>query len=346
MKKYLSFAAALLTLAACNKAQADINAPAVPAEDRAQAARLCVNIAGTPGTKADIQTADEAKVNSLQVFVFNEDQIDVYGSVANAKSITLDATTGDRTVWAVVNAPDLSAVKTMSELKASVSQFTRNTSSNFVMVGSTAATLTAQSDISIAVDRIAARVVLGKVTRAFNAAGLAALPADKFEIVRVYMCDVVADQKYDLTKTAYDAWLSSSLKDGAIATANNLLYNKPAQAPTLAQSASHEYNQSLYVYPNGTVEDTQNARITRLVLECKINGAFYTYPVLLGMGIQNNKSYEIRELVLTRLGNPSNGDDKIDAGENDPIESVNIPFGIEVNDWDVVLVGDEGTITI
>lgn len=345
MKKFISFAAAAIALVACNK-QADVTI--VPAEnpEYGQTAVLNVSIFGKGATKAEAQTEAEAKVNSLQVFVFNEDQIDVYGSIANAKSITLNATTGDRTVWAVVNAPDLSAVKTMSELKASISQFTQNSSDNFVMVGHKAETLSAQSNVSINVDRIAARVVIKKITRKFNAAGLAALPAEKFEFIRAYMCDVVADQKYDLSKTAYDKWMSSSLADGKIATANNLLYDKLASAKTLAQDASYDYNKSLYAYPNGTTEDAAAARITRLILECRINDAFYTFPILLDMGVQNNKSYEIKELVLTRLGNPSNGDDNIDDGENDPIVSVSIPFGIEVNDWDVVLVGDEGIVTI
>ena len=52
------------------------------------------------------------------------------------------------------------------------------------------------------------------------------------------------------------------------------------------------------------------------------------------------------ELVITRLGNPSNGDDVIDPGEDDPIVSEEIPFTVVVNDWEQVLLGTDGTVTI
>lgn len=344
MKKYLLIAASALSLMACNKEQEVVNAPDT---NNAQRAALKVEICGTSSlTKAEAQTADEASVNNLQVFVFNEDQIDVYGTVSDAKTITLDATTGARTIYAVVNAPDLKAVKTMSELKATLSKLTDNSRDNFVMVGSKQETLSAQSNVSIDVNRIAARVVIGKITRKMGTAGLAALAEDKFEFVRAYLADVVAEQKYDRTLSTYSQWMSSALDDSSIKTGNALIYHKPSAAVKIAQNASHTYNQYLYCYPNATTEDAAAARVTRLVIECKIDGAFYTFPVLLDMGVQSNKSYEIRELILTRLGNPSDGDDNIDDGEDEPIVSVEIPFGVEVKDWEVVLVGNEGTVTI
>lgn len=343
MKKIIYIAAALLGAVACNKNEApQVVSPVEPAAR----AILNVSVKGS-GTKADAQTADEAKVNSLQVFVFNNDEVDVYGSDATgAKSITLNATTGARTVYAVVNAPSLASVKTMTGLKASLSNFTDNTGTSFVMVGSKAVTLAADSEVSIDVNRIAARLVINKVTRKFNAPGLAALDASKFEVVRAYVCDVVADQKYDLSKTSYDKWLSSTLKDGKIASDNALLCKSASAPATVAQDASLSFDASLYAYPNATAAESATAKFTRIILECKIDGAFYTYPILLKDGVANNKSYEIRELVLTRLGNPSNGDDVIDDGENDEIQAYDIPFGIEVKDWTVVLLGTEGTVTI
>lgn len=341
MRKYLIIAAAAcMSLAACNK---DVT-PDVRIPEPSSRASLHVSIAGSPATKAT-QTADEAAVNSLQVFVFNGDQIDVYGAVSNATAMTLDATTGERTVWAVVNAPDLKSITSMSELKAAVSQFTDNASDSFVMAGSKSETLSASSDVTVQVDRIAARVIIGKITRKFSADGLASLPADKFQIVRAYMADVAGKQNYGGTMTSYDNWISSSLGDGAILTSNALVYDKLSAAQSIAQDGSYEYSKSLYAYPNATEEDGASARQTRIVLECLIDGSHYTYPVIIP-GILSNKSYEIRELVITRLGNPSDGDDDIEPGEDDPITSVEIPFGISVNDWSVVLLGEDGTVTI
>lgn len=343
MKKYLLIAASALCLMACNKEQQDgFRSP----DQNVQRASLMVEISGNAAHTKAAQTADEAAVNSLQVFVFNEDQIDVYGSVNDAKSITLDATTGARSVWAVVNAPDLKAVKTLTELKAAVSKFTDNSPDSFVMVGHKDETLSPQSSVTVNVDRIASRVVVGKITRKFSVAGLASLPEEKFEFVRAYLADVTGEQKYDGSMNTYSSWISSALGDGSILKTSPMVYDAPAAAQKIAQNASFEYGRSLYCYPNATTEDSASAHVTRLVVECRIDGAFYTYPVLLSMGVQSNKSYEIRELILTRLGNPSNGDDRIDDGEDEPIVSVEIPFGVEVNDWDVVLVGDSGTVTI
>ena len=63
--------------------------------------------------------------------------------------------------------------------------------------------------------------------------------------------------------------------------------------------------------------------------------------------LESNKSYEISNLILTRLGNQSDGDDTIKDGETDKIESFEIPFGITVKGWETVLLGnEEGVVTI
>lgn len=345
MKKILMLAASALCLMACNKDLTDKSDNSfIPAQRATLKVAVCGH--GVP-TKADeVQTADEAAVKTLQVFVFNGDQIDVYGSVANAKSLTLDATTGDRSIWALVNAPDLKTTKTLTALKAAVSKFSDNAADSFVMVGHVDETLTAQSEVSISVDRIAARVVVGKITRKMSASGIAALPADSFEFVRAYLADAVSEQNYAGTLTQYSAWMSSTLGDGEILKSNAMVYHKLDEAQAIAQDGTFDYSHSFYCYPNATTEDAQDARVTRMVIECKIDGAFYAFPILLSMGVQSNKSYEIRELILTRLGNPTDGDDTIEDSETAPIVSVEIPFGVEVNDWDVVLIGNEGTVTI
>ena len=68
------------------------------------------------------------------------------------------------------------------------------------------------------------------------------------------------------------------------------------------------------------------------------------------MKIQNkterNKSYEISELIIKHLGNTSDGDDDIEGDENKPIQTSSVSVGVNVLDWDQVLVGDNGTITL
>jgi len=347
MRKNLLFitaAAGLMALAACNREEAPASAPeALPSLEKAS---LTVRLEGSSLTKAGSQSAEEAKVNSLQVFVFNADNIDVYGKVSDASTLTLDATVGERTVWALVNAPDLGSVTSMAALKAAVSSFSDNAADSFVMSGSQAVTLTASSSVTVPVSRIASRVVIGKITRKLGAAGLAALPEGDFTVVRAYLQDVPGEQRYDRSLTAFSSWMASSLGDGKIASSSPLLCQAPSGTATIAQSGSYEWGAALYCYPNPATEDSAAAKVTRLILECSVGGDLYTYPILLDGGVASNRSYEIKELVITRLGNPSDGDDDIDSGEDQPVTSVDIPFGVSVSDWEVVLLGDNGTVSI
>lgn len=346
MKRIFIFAVAALALVACNKNLGPETAV------QGTPSKLTVSISSN-ATKAETiaDTENEAKVNSLQIFVFRADELDVYGTVANDTEIELAATTGDRTVYAVVNAPDLSSIAKKSVLEAEISLFTQNTATNFVMVGKKDVTLGTETDVVVPVDRIAARIKLDKVTRNFTSAALADAT---FEIVRFYETNVVGNQTYGLTAPSTLVWYT--LPGAAIETGKPLLYDKLETAAALAQEASYETAHSLYAYPNALTADdyvydedgafvSANGGITRFVMECKINDAFYTYPIEI-KGIQNNKSYEIRNLVITRLGNPSDGDDDNDPGEDEPIVSEDYNFSITVNDWGLVLLGDEGTVTI
>lgn len=345
MKKSLFIlAATVVALCACNKETKTADFQGTPC-------KLSVAVSGNI-TKADTiaDTEDEAAVNSLQVFIFRNDELDAYGAVANATSIDISATTGERTIFAVVNAPDLSAISKLSTLQATVSALTDNSLTSYVMVGNKTQTLILDNSVTINVDRIAARIKVDKVTRNFTAEALADAT---FEIVRFYETNVVGNDTYGLTAPSTLVWYT--LPGTAIQTGMPLLYNKLATAAALAQNEAYETPVALYCYPNATAADDYeynegvfvqaNAGITRFVMEAKINGDFYTYPIQIA-GIENNKSYEIRNLVITRLGNPSDGDDDNDPGEDDPIQSGDITFSVEVNDWGLVLLGTEGTVTI
>ena len=339
MKKMIPASIVCLTLlASCNK-QESVPQPL----ERGEKAVLNVSISGGAQSKAIV--FDENKVNSLQVFVFNGNMLDVYGSVNSAMNLTLNATVGDRTVYALVNAPDLSSISELDGLKAAISQLSDNAPNSFVMVGSDTPTLAQNSNITIVVNRLAARIRVQKVTRNLSSPGLASLDASSFKLVRIYAADAVVKNNYSLTLAPPYSWKNSTLGGSTIDASDELLLRKPSSLATIAQNASYTEDLCVYVYPNLTEEDSDSAHCTRLVVECLIDRKFYTYPVSIPK-IQANRSYDIKELVLTRLGNQSNGDDTIDSGETEVIESFEIPFGIGIQDWTTVLLGDEGTVTI
>ena len=340
----------LALLASCNKNESVYEPNAArPVSDKA--CQVNVSINGF-STKAGANALDEEeKVNSLQIFLFKDGQLDGYGQAA-ASTVTLKATAGEREVYAIVNAPDLSAVKTMDELKSSISLLEHNSASGFVMVGNKSVSIVDATAVTVDVKRIAARVVVRKITRKYDAAGLqsAGVPV---EVKRLYMTEVATNNKYDLSMVSgytYKASLVSGASS-ALETADPFLYHAVSGGSIAAHEESYvlvdesKREGVFYVYPNATTEDSESDRITRLNIEVEVDGQLYNYPVLIS-GIQSNKSYEIKELVLTRLGNTADGDDTVNAGEDSKIESFEVPFGIAITDWEVQLLGEDGVVTI
>lgn len=343
MKKALLFSAviAAFALVSCNK-ESKTEVPAGKKVD------VTVSIKGAPGTRAtEVTYANEAKVNSLQVFVFNGDDREAYRNVENAMSTLIPATSGERTVWAIVNAPSLSEVMKLSDLRAAATKLADNATDSFVMTGSVTQELVDGGNVAITVKRIVARVSVAKISTDFKdyRANWSA------SIKGIYMINVAGENKYDVGGEAaswvnklkhedveYDALLYDALTDVAIK--NGTPYEK-----------EHVY----YPYPNiypmeGQTQDfadTWNPRGSILVIEAElydgdgkviaINEAGQTvgyYPIVLP-AIERNKTYSIEEVCITRL-----------PGEvpYKPIETGETQVSISVSDWEVGL--NLGTITI
>lgn len=352
MKKHLIIAAAVLgALASCNKQPAEKAAPETATLD------VCIS-ASAPTKTTTVSEGDEAAVARIEVLVFNEsgglDAYQLYDG-SNHKVTGITSTTGSKTVAAVVNAPDGSGVGSVTDLtalRALTSRFKAdNDPDHFVMYGETPATLTASgtNQVTVSVNRLAARIRIDKITRALGSGGLASIPADKFEIVRFYLINVADDvnygSKYSLAANSY--WLTDdSVLPGSSVNIDKdaLVYSAAVttgDANKLAQNGSYENVHRLYAYPNASA--TQK---TKLVVEIKIDGQFYTFPIAIDT-VESNNSYEIRKLTITRLGNWSDGDDVIDTDEStEPIVTTEFDCEIEVLPWNLVLLGDEGNISI
>ena len=319
-KSIFAFAAALAALVACNKNEATPMQPQnqeslVPCE-------LTVGICGAM-TKATAVTADnEAKVNNLQVFVFRGDDLDAYASVDNAQELTLSCTAGDRVVYALVNAPDYSAVPGKAALLAKVSELSANSLSNFEMVGSKSVTLPQSEKVSIDVNRIASRVVLKKITRNFTSEALQAL---NFKVDAIYLINVAGNTSYDLSAAPAD-WYNVA-KYQSVESVDPLLYDKVDEA--VLNGKSHETVHSYYAYPNDATSKT-----TRLVIETTLGETKYYYPINLP-AMSANKSYEIAEVVITRPGSDN---------PDEPVSFADATFSINVVDWTVVPVTEGTTI--
>ena len=317
-KSIFAFAAALAALVACNKNDV---APMQPQNQESLVpCELTVGICGAM-TKATAVSADnEAKVNNLQVFVFRGDDLDAYASVDNSQELTLSCTAGDRVVYALVNAPDYSAVPGKAALLAKVSELSANSLTNFEMVGSKSVTLPQNEKVSIDVNRIASRVVLKKITRNFTSEALQAL---NFKVDAIYLINVAGNTSYDLS-AAPAKWYNVAENKDELAS---LLYDAPASLITNGQSYSTAH--TFYAYPNDLATNT-----TRLVIETTLGETKYYYPINLPE-MAANKSYEIEEVKITRPGSDN---------PDEPVSFADATFSINVIDWTVVPVTEGTTI--
>lgn len=354
MKKHFAFfaaAAMVFGLAACNKDAGSV----APAEFQEGApVRLVVNAAGSGATKATGITSNdvitEAKVNSLQVFVFNGDALDGYATIANSTTATVSCTSGARDIYAVVNAPSLASITSKAALLATVSSLENNVS-NFQMIGHKNETLKFDGTVDIAVDRLAARVVIRGIKNAIENAA----QADAFKLVSIALTNVTGDVNFGLSAD-YEPLVWKNRR-GYEATNSFGSFDYDSVNADLAAGATNSDVHFFYSYPNRknaivgleAGESGFTGRRARLVIKAEIAGVLYNYPIELPV-LENNKSYEINLVNITRVGNLDNGshdpDDPNDDDEEKTIVGFDQGFSITVNDWNVVLVGGDGNITI
>lgn len=328
---FLAAVAATLCTVACNKelTTAKVETPS----EAVQLADLTLSIVGNaPATKsADADFDDDhSEVSNVQFFVFDGEVLDAYKKIGSATSTTMTVKSGDKTVWAVVNAPDISNVTTLTQLKA-VSSTLLNNTSNFVMVGSNTGTVPSEDPIEIEVKRIASRVVVKKVTAAFSNPAYASMSC---KLVKMFLINAPGDINLELTsapttwyaKRAYEA--VTGLTDHLSTSGSNYELN----------TSAFEAECRHYCYPNPTVADSQSttwsARHTRMVIEVLLGSETFYYPITLPV-LEPGKSYEIENLTITRKG--SNNPDQ-------PISLSDATFEISVKNWTVVPVTEGITI--
>ena len=348
MKKYLLLLSSVLAaLSACSRTDT------LPTPDP-EPIRIVVDVDGALSTRATDVTAqngrndsaDEAAVGSLQVFVFNGEALDGYGSSTGSKAATVSCTAGEREVWAVVNAGPLSSVTSRAGLLRQVASLGSGPS-DFGMIGSTTATLRSEGRVGVTVSRHAARVVIRGIR---NALGNAAQAAD-FKILSVYLTNVAGDVDFGHSSLyTVSAWYN---KRGY--QASNSLGPAAYDAVNASVEAGATYSTPHFFYsmPNGNegkVGGAWSPRACRLVIRAQIAGVVYDYPILLP-ALEGNRSYEIGLVTITRAGNLDDGrepdDDRPDDDDEEkPVVGFEQGFEISVNDWTVVLVDGTGNITI
>ena len=367
MKKALLFAAAFAAMALVScKREAAVGGPS----EAGAPVEVTVEIRGASGTRVTglvnqegrNDAASEAKVSTLQIFVFKDNDREAYRKVTDALSALVPATSGERAVWAVVNAPDLDEVMTLDGLKAAVTKLSDNAADSFVMTGNVTQDLVDGGQIPITVKRIVSRVSINKVST-----DLKDYRANySVRIHGIYMINVAGDNNYDVSgepaswvnklghvDADYDALLADALTAVVV---KNSVYD----GETLVTDYSYRQEHVFYPYPNAFGTDVEGyapdysgewtPRGSILVIEAEMldqtgepiviapeerpGQTVGYYPIVLPH-LERNKTYVIDEVCITRLPG-------LDPYK--PIETGETQVTITVSEWEVGL--NLGTIRI
>ena len=344
MKKTLLLMAAVAAMACSCDGDKDC-IPCQKEEGQEQTATLQVSLdlEGEPQTRVtNYVTAQpyETAVNDVQIFVFDSKGALATYLDADTKTtgISINTIYGQKTVYAVVNGPDLSAITTQEELEHTAVDLGVNsttTSKGFVMVGSNACNVSGTTaTVSISVKRLVARVALQKITNS--------LPDSygSLTVNSVMLINVAGNQNLECTASISTWYNKMGRKDGATAATQIIDGStNAASCPTLtfaapgasvANGAAHAPSTPhlFYCFPNSTSTDktgwesTFTARKTRLVVAATINSTKYYYPVVINTP-ERNKAYTV-ELTITGLGS---------TDPDQPVSKGAITAAVTVQGW-------------
>ncbi len=324
--------------AACTPGDCDI----CPQEENAGTAQLAIDVNTGVQTKAGEYIAEQAyeeQVNDIQVFIFDgKGRLNAYKTSSQNAPIIITTTYGQKTVWAVVNGPDLKAVKTLNELTSYALDLDANSitaSEGFVMTGSADVNID-KKDVSaeITVRRLTSRVAVCNITNRLPEA------YGNLRIDNIVLTNVVGNQNIAGTadiRTWYNKMgrrdnspqVQTEIIDGVnyLATCPSLTFAKPGA--TVASGDKHDDTYLFYSYPNNTANDVTgwtnpfSARKTKLIVTATIENETYYYPVVLKDNLERNKAYTIN-IVITALGS---------TDPDRPVDKGTLTTTIKVEDW-------------
>lgn len=313
-----------------------------------------------PGTKTSgsvERMQAEKKIRNIQVFVFNKD-----GEIDNCRRYVtggndsgtwtmpepLECTTGTKDIWVVANArtdyTNNASIVNIAKLKEQTVRLeeidTDGTVSDLVMVGHAddvafSASNGASFSTEVVVSRLTCAVVLEKVQNLFQNANY----RDKVSLTGVFLMQVPGIQRIDgsilASDTGYDysfwyarhsnaigtGWLSDSFAEVSVPYGESKAYN----TPHTFYSFANDYGFEIDGDPSGAVlnDGTDSKSSSYLVVEAKVNGKKYYYPVVLPK-LYANKKYNV-SLTVAHLGS-SNPWEKVSFTDFCP--------SISVVDWD------------
>ena len=273
-------------------------------------------------TKAELQTASEKRVESIDVFVFRDGALEKHVR-KEGDGITsvpdIDVTYGEKVIYTFCNydASRLSSLSSIADCIGFQTLLTDNGRDALAMRGNAVYTVSAtNTSAEVSVRRDVARVdVISAPVFSGSAAGGSVQGIYLINVPKVY------DESVALTaSSASDAWNF----DNAVKTA--------VDSEVSALTSAAVYSTSLYGMPNASEASATDASgnavakdyTTKLVIKALVGGQTYWYPVAIP-DMTANKYYKIDNVKIAVLGSDN---------PNDYVTFTDFSVSVDVQDWD------------
>lgn len=299
-------------LSSCAKEQ-------VPASCSTPDVKLTVSIPVSEMTRIT-DTGDEAAVDHAQVFVFREDGKTDAWTISDSRDMIIDCTAGLREIVAIVNAPRISNIFSIEDLKEEITVLQDNNPGSLVMAGTKTVELTASSSVVVPVKRLVARVSIESIVPDFS---LEQYRNADFRITGIYLTNVAGDMHF-ISAGEPSIWYNAMENDSI----DEDLIKSGEMSVSLVNGTAYQTVHHFYCYPNPFSEDSFSSewcpRHTRLVVETELSGRICYYTMTMPV-IESNHIYTVKELRITR---PGSSDPEL------PVLPGDASFTIEVEDWE------------
>lgn len=305
---------------------------------------LVVSIA-TRAESGQQNLSGENKVNMLELFVFRNEgngigDLDAYkkidgGALLSLNNLEIRSTTGKKIVYAVLNShnEDWSGVKTLSDFKNKLACLKNEKPDDFTMAGSAETTLQLTTQVAVEVSRLVAKVQLSGIRCDFSGTPY---EGTSLTDVKVYLTNAYACKSYALNANGTTPHILNSkgyvAGDVSGCAVPSVLYKEIGNS---VGSAVTNVGHNFYCYENMVAQESSSERFTRLVVEGKLNGHTYYYPVNINragfgytssvdhVGVRRNTAYTI-DITICRPGS-TDPDGVLEYGD--------LKANVTVKDW-------------
>ncbi len=298
----------------------------------------------TKTTDGQTQTQDNT-VNTIDVFVFrnggtsssDNNKLDSYSRFTGGQlsNLQVKTTTGPKTVCVIINSNISSyvGVNDLATFNTLVTSLQKETLGDWVMFGKGTCTMDVSTSLSISVARLISKVSINSIKT--NFAGTS-YQGKSLTDCKLYLINVHGDKIISSGEATTSPLILNNTK--LVAADVNSTDQEGLIADDITGSigdAGYSEAHTFYCYSNLTT-DTYSS--TKLVLQAKLDGVTYYYPLPINQdgygyvsdnghhGVKNNTAYSYK-MIINRPGSLT---------PNDPISPGTLSLTLSIENWDDV----------